>query len=1084
MFKKARLYSLLAIIVASTLVGLFAFSDTTLAAPSQKSPPSNSFCGGDIVPIPDRYEGDSGPVNTTGTFVLAEAGSSAWNGLSANEADIRDETGADAIVYLCKVGPALTQNDAGEFGASGYLEVVYFAAGTSDDEINAFFDDGFPETTSQVLLYRLCGEASADDGIDQNSIQMCSGTPGQLTEEEIEDGGINVPDEDEGEEEEETPSSCQIKGIGWLICPVVMFLAEVTDASYYILDHTLLRVEPLVLPGGSEGDGIALYDTWKIMRDFANIIFIIGFLIIVFSQITSIGITNYGIKRLLPKIIVAAILVNLSFYICVIAIDLSNILGNSMRGIFDAAIPANESGGAFSFMYTPVVDSCGTDCEPVKLSTWQELTYLVVGGAGVGAAVALTGAALYAFLPVLLPMVIGAVLAVLTIVLALTIRQALIVILVVISPLAFVALLLPNTEDYFKKWRSLFTAMLMVYPIISIVFGASALASRILMATDDFPVQLVGAGVSVIPLFLTPIIMKASGGLLNRWVGLVNNPNKGPIDGMRKNLEARGNRWEGRRKISSLDERQASGRFGKDSKLGRVFGSRYRSAARNDAINSGVSAEASRETNQYVAREIQSDQDFAQSVAGSSNPAARERAEARARSTVETAEREEVKAAHSTIDHLDAAELEATLAGGNNSDAKIAAILERLVMVGDTRQIERAVDTYGGGGQQSIVTSSLAGALQKDGPQWLKASDIDNISRGQMTGAGSFEAMTRSNLADGVMSESKIASDNKSNLEYANKVAADAASAGDTRAQDNLRDTAKRLIRNESLRGTVKHNKAPIEAMAGETIASVTGAASPTATTTTPAGGAPSTTAAASPATTTGASAGTPSTSPAAAAASGTPSSTASSASSAAATPAGWTTRSSGIVAPASSTASTSPAASASSSSTPTAAPSASSMPAPSSAPASSPPAAPAATTAPTSTSATSSSTPAASTPVPAPTASPPSFTGDIDTEGLTKATKDLASRLSNLKMSGDPQYTSEIASFHEDITKALKHNDRGAFNTSLSEASAQLFSSSALSASPNTLAIDIAEELSRLASTSEQPRASTPPPALRPDDV
>ena len=69
------------------------------------------------------------------------------------------------------------------------------------------------------------------------------------------------------------------------------------------------------------------------MRDFANIIFIIGFLIIVFSQLTSFGVSNYGIKRLLPKIIIAAILVNVSFYICAIAVDLSNILGNSLRGI-------------------------------------------------------------------------------------------------------------------------------------------------------------------------------------------------------------------------------------------------------------------------------------------------------------------------------------------------------------------------------------------------------------------------------------------------------------------------------------------------------------------------------------------------------------------------------------------------------------------------------------------------------------------------------------------------------------------------------------------------------------------------------
>lgn len=38
-------------------------------------------------------------------------------------------------------------------------------------------------------------------------------------------------------------------------------------------------------------------------------------------------------------------------------------------------------------------------------------------------------------------------------------RKALIVILIVISPLAFVAFLLPNTEKFFSKWRSTFVGL-------------------------------------------------------------------------------------------------------------------------------------------------------------------------------------------------------------------------------------------------------------------------------------------------------------------------------------------------------------------------------------------------------------------------------------------------------------------------------------------------------------------------------------------------------------------------------------------------------------------------------------------------
>ena len=70
------------------------------------------------------------------------------------------------------------------------------------------------------------------------------------------------------------------------------------------------------------------------------------FLAIIISQLTGFGISNYGIKKMLPRLIIAAILVNLSIYICQIAVDLSNILGYGLRaglgGIGDGISAANS----------------------------------------------------------------------------------------------------------------------------------------------------------------------------------------------------------------------------------------------------------------------------------------------------------------------------------------------------------------------------------------------------------------------------------------------------------------------------------------------------------------------------------------------------------------------------------------------------------------------------------------------------------------------------------------------------------------------------------------------------------------------
>jgi len=285
-------------------------------------------------------------------------------------------------------------------------------------------------------------------------------------------------------------SSCSIDGIGWIICPVVNFLAKIADGAFKYLANNFLSTSASIVSTDSD-----TYRAWTVMRSIANVAFVIAFLIIIFSQITSVGISNYGIKKLLPRIIIAAILVNLSYFICQIAVDLSNILGYSLQSLLAGLVPPSTgisgtwSGGSF----------------------W---TNTAGGVIAVGAGAAIAWASLAALIPVLL----AAVVALIMILFILVARQALIILLVVLSPLAFVAFLLPNTSDWFKKWQKAFTAMLMLFPIIALVFGASRFASGIL--TDVFSAneagdtnnlgQIVSAAILVLPLFVVPGLLKKS----------------------------------------------------------------------------------------------------------------------------------------------------------------------------------------------------------------------------------------------------------------------------------------------------------------------------------------------------------------------------------------------------------------------------------------------------------------------------------------------------------------------------------------------------------------------------------------------
>jgi hypothetical protein len=295
---------------------------------------------------------------------------------------------------------------------------------------------------------------------------------------------------------DEAGSSCVIEGVGWMLCPVFNFLAGVNDATYKIIEEMLVTDTRVV-----ETDSDT-YRAWAAMRTLANVGFVVVFLIIIFSQLTGAGVSNYGIKKLLPRIIITAILVNVSFVITQLAVDLSNILGGSLKTLFET-IPTANGELANNLLATG--------------NEFTDVTAKIFGGIGIIQAAAVAGvAAYYGGAGLLIPILLAAVLAIFLTLFILIARQAIIILLIVLAPLAFLAMLLPNTENLFKQWRKIFVALLLVYPMIAVLFGASHLASKILItvfATDDpnnvFGL-LIGLAVMVLPLFLVPKLLQGS----------------------------------------------------------------------------------------------------------------------------------------------------------------------------------------------------------------------------------------------------------------------------------------------------------------------------------------------------------------------------------------------------------------------------------------------------------------------------------------------------------------------------------------------------------------------------------------------
>ena len=307
--------------------------------------------------------------------------------------------------------------------------------------------------------------------------------------------------------------SCDVQGIGWIICPLANYLATGIDKMYSALQE-FLKTQPLETTNQNSG----IYLAWTIMRNISNVAFIIGFLIIIYSQTTSVGISNYGIKKLLPRLIIAAVLVNMSFTICAILLDLSNIAGY-----------------AFQDAFMGIKNTISTIGENTGVGwTWSEVITMILSNGALAIGAVYTVSLGVELIYLAMSALVGIGLVLILVLLIMAARQALIIILIIISPLAFVCYLLPGTEKWFKKWRDTFVTMLVFFPAFSVIFGGSQLAGILIIQNatgiNGGIMQLLGMVVQVMPLALTPIILKLSGGVLGKFAGFVNDKNKGWYD--------------------------------------------------------------------------------------------------------------------------------------------------------------------------------------------------------------------------------------------------------------------------------------------------------------------------------------------------------------------------------------------------------------------------------------------------------------------------------------------------------------------------------------------------------------------------
>lgn len=213
----------------------------------------------------------------------------------------------------------------------------------------------------------------------------------------------------------------------------------------------------------------------------ANIMFVIIFLLVIYSMLTSVGLSNYHIKKMAPKLAIVAIAVNMSFFICAILVDLSNFAGYGIKTFINSVTESaiiergcNDVHEGDAGKIQTCIDEGGDGLNSFITRAAENVT--VVGE--LSAAAQTQTMVIIMGIAIVVVVVMMLIAAVLVPILA-SIRMIMLIFLVVAAPIAFVLILHERTQSLFTKWFKAFGGLLIIFPAFGLFVGLSQVAVTI-----------------------------------------------------------------------------------------------------------------------------------------------------------------------------------------------------------------------------------------------------------------------------------------------------------------------------------------------------------------------------------------------------------------------------------------------------------------------------------------------------------------------------------------------------------------------------------------------------------------------------
>jgi len=453
--------------------------------------------------------------------------------------------------------------------------------------------------------------------------QLFGKNPGQIYDAYIIYGstpGSVIPGTPPGQGDDQkvcTTGDGLVGALAWILCPAIQLIATATQFFENNIIIPFLTTSPLTTNADNP-----VYILWQDVRNFANIGFILFFFVVIFSQATSIGLSNYGIKRILPRMGLVVVGVNLSYFGAAIVLDAFNIFGAGVSQLVTAAL---QQAGTQQL-------NTGSSAGPLQM--------FALGGAALVTVVATGGAAIgwfFSFLGLAFLVVVAAVG-------ILMVRQYYLLGIVIASPLLVLALMLPNLASGAKKQITRGIKVAAMYPSIVLLFALGDILGFIL-SQPDF--KLTGSGVNddvaqairvilqfiarVLPLTLLPAAFAATGTALDgvgNWAG-------------KKFIQPRANRL---REDASQMAGEARMRLARRTQKIPVVGGLTGMGMRRNYVREQRRRNLEREQEEYVAGAVGSSAWMRRRAAGVSGQAGQTRAAAYAANTAAKGRNEDIDA--------------------------------------------------------------------------------------------------------------------------------------------------------------------------------------------------------------------------------------------------------------------------------------------------------------------------------------------------------------------------------------------------------------------------------------------------------